>query len=238
MESKEIGANQTHWKGVWPSAQYLGNFLCANEKVFRDSVCLELGSGTGVVGLALGKLGAKRVILTDYPKEEILTLLRENVEKNHLESKCEVRVSSFVIGILAVEAVRGLDWQSAEGIAAVVDSLVELDFLIASDVFYDVCTFHPLVTTIATFFDKFPKLRFYFGYAERDDNWSIEDLLALNNLQACLIHSREDSGSTVQIGVIYRDRMTGSIFCGIEGGATESHLVFVNTAGQTIGNSS
>ncbi|RCN40378.1 hypothetical protein ANCCAN_13669 [Ancylostoma caninum] len=200
-----------------------GNFLCANEKVFRNSVCLELGSGTGVVGLALGKLGARRVILTDYPKEEILTLLRENVEKNHLESKCEVR---------------GLDWQSAEGIAAVVDSLVELDFLIASDVFYDVCTFHPLVTTIAAFFDKFPKLRFYFGYAERDDNWSIEDLLAVNNLQACLIHSREDSGSTVQIGVIYRDRMTGSIFCGIEGGATESHLVFVNTAGQTIGNSS
>ncbi|KIH43706.1 hypothetical protein ANCDUO_26283, partial [Ancylostoma duodenale] len=80
MESNEIGANQTHWKGVWPSAQYLGNFLCANENVFRDSVCLELGSGTGVVGLALGKLGAKR----------ILTLLKENVGKNHLESTCEV----------------------------------------------------------------------------------------------------------------------------------------------------
>ncbi|KIH57813.1 hypothetical protein ANCDUO_11995 [Ancylostoma duodenale] len=122
MESNEIGANQTHWKGVWPSAQYLGNFLCSNENVFRDSVCLELGSGTGVVGLALGKLGAKR----------------------------------------------GLDWQSEESIAAVLDSLVELDFLIASDVFYDVCTFHPLVTTITTFFDKFPKLRFYFGYAERE----------------------------------------------------------------------
>ncbi|EYC08463.1 hypothetical protein Y032_0066g3780 [Ancylostoma ceylanicum] len=222
METGGIGANQTHWKGVWPSAQHLGNFLCANEKLFHDSVCLELGSGTGAVGLALGKLGAKKVILTDYPKDEILTLLRENVEKNQLENKCEVR---------------GLDWQSTESIAAVVGSLNELDFLIGSDIFYDVCTFQPLMTTITTFFDKFPRLRFYLGYAERDDNWSIEDLLFVNNLQARLIQSKEDSGATVQIGVIYRNKMTGSIFCGIEGGATESHLVFVNTAGQTIGNS-
>lgn len=94
MDSKKIGANQTHWKGLWPSAQFLGgaflrlqdmvdwcrifltlfsgNFLCSNEKVFRNSICLELGAGTGVVGLALGKLGAKRVILTDYPSEEVL----------------------------------------------------------------------------------------------------------------------------------------------------------------------
>ncbi|KAK6733022.1 hypothetical protein RB195_017033 [Necator americanus] len=70
------------------------------------------------------------------------------------------------------------------------------------------------------------------------DNWSIEDLLTFNNLQARLIQSRDYDGANVQIGVIYRKRMTGAIFCGIEGGATESHLVFVNASGETLGSSS
>ncbi|ETN69740.1 hypothetical protein NECAME_15126 [Necator americanus] len=109
----QIGANQSHWKGVWSCAQYLG-------------------SGTGVVGLVLGKLAVKKVILTDYPSEE------------------------------------GLDWQNTDNIAAVVDSLTDLDFLVAADVFYDVCTFRPLIATITAFFDKFPKLRFYFSYEERE----------------------------------------------------------------------
>ncbi|KAK6028929.1 hypothetical protein OSTOST_04970 [Ostertagia ostertagi] len=63
-----IGANQQHWRGVWPGAQYLGgptirislsisivctpNFFVVILNCFLDSVCLELGAGTGIVGLA------------------------------------------------------------------------------------------------------------------------------------------------------------------------------------------
>ncbi|KAK6055270.1 hypothetical protein COOONC_07224 [Cooperia oncophora] len=66
-----IGANQEHWRGVWPAAQYLAEFLCGNCGIFVGSVCLELGAGTGVVGLAVAKLGARSVILTDYPSKEV-----------------------------------------------------------------------------------------------------------------------------------------------------------------------
>uniref|UniRef100_A0A0K0DMH4 MTS domain-containing protein n=1 Tax=Angiostrongylus cantonensis TaxID=6313 RepID=A0A0K0DMH4_ANGCA len=82
-----------------------------------------------------------------------LSLLQENVEKNCLSNICEVK---------------GLDWQDADNIKAVVDELTELDYLIASDVFYDVCTFRPLMTTVHTFFQRFPLLQFYFSYAERE----------------------------------------------------------------------
>ncbi|VDO87553.1 unnamed protein product [Haemonchus placei] len=218
-----IGANQKHWKGVWPGAQYLAEFLCSNSEVFRNSVCLELGAGTGILGLTAAKLGARCVILTDHPSEEILTLLDENVRKNELSNSC---------------LVKGLDWQDRENVASTVDALEELDYLIAADVFYDVCTFRPLLSTICQFFDHFPKLRFYFSYAVRDDNWSIEDLLLLNNLQGRLIQTREVGGNSVQICVIYRQQMTGEVFCGVEGGATASNLVFVNEEGHVLGKAS
>ncbi|VDM76868.1 unnamed protein product [Strongylus vulgaris] len=175
MDSKAIGAHQDHWKGVWPSAQFLAGFFCANEGLVTDSVCLELGAGTGIVGLAVAKLDVKKVILTDFPGDEILSLLRENIEKNHLTNKCEVK---------------GLDWQNAESIAAVLDSITELDFLIASDVFYDVCTFRPLIATISAFFDKFPKLRFYFSYGERESrpNIAISLLLVVTNYSVTRNH--------------------------------------------------
>ncbi|XGW10956.1 hypothetical protein V3C99_012448 [Haemonchus contortus] len=218
-----IGANQKHWKGVWPGAQYLAEFLCSNSELFRNKVCLELGAGTGILGLTAAKLGARRVILTDYPSEEILSLLEENVKKNELSNSC---------------LVKGLDWQDRENVASTIDALEELDFLIAADVFYDVCTFRPLLSTICQFFDHFPKLRFYFSYAVRDDNWSIEDLLLLSNLQGRLIQTREVGGNSVQICVIYRKQMTGEVFCGIEGGATASNLVFVNQEGHVLGKAS
>ncbi|WKX94036.1 hypothetical protein Q1695_011360 [Nippostrongylus brasiliensis] len=219
----DIGANQQHWRGLWPAAQCLAEFLCGNPCMLAKKSCLELGSGTGLVGIALGKLGARRVVLTDYPSDEILMLLAENVAKNDLLDVCQVK---------------GLDWQNSDSLATVLADLDSLDFLVASDVFYDVCTFQPLIITVSKFFDKFPNLRFYFSYAERDDNWSVEDLLLLNDLQARLIQTRQFGDNSIQIGVIYRPgEMADQVFCGIEGGATESKLIFVNADGETLGES-
>lgn len=43
---------------------------------------LELGSGTGLVGMICALAGAARTVLTDYPSVEILGNIRENVEVN------------------------------------------------------------------------------------------------------------------------------------------------------------
>uniref|UniRef100_A0A1I7XTA5 N-acetyl-D-glucosamine kinase n=1 Tax=Heterorhabditis bacteriophora TaxID=37862 RepID=A0A1I7XTA5_HETBA len=198
-EVQNIGANQKHWRKVWDGAKHLASFLSANHALWRGSTVLELGSGSGLVGIVMGKLGASRVVLTDYPNEQ------------------------------------GLDWQSQDSVAAVVDELLTLDFIVASDIFYDVCTFKPLIQTITTFVDKFPKIRMYFSYAERNDNWSIEDLLLLNNLQCSAIRVI-DSTNTLYIGVIFRRDITAiPMFCGIEGGGSVSNLVFIDTNGNTVG---
>jgi predicted nicotinamide N-methyase len=38
------------------------------EELLRDKVCLELGSGTGIVGIAASLFDAKKVYLTDLPE--------------------------------------------------------------------------------------------------------------------------------------------------------------------------
>ncbi|OBA14946.1 uncharacterized protein OGAPODRAFT_9201 [Ogataea polymorpha] len=49
---------------------------------------LELGAGTGLVGIACGLLGYKDVVLTDLP--EIVPNLKENILLNQLDLPCEV----------------------------------------------------------------------------------------------------------------------------------------------------
>ena len=51
---------------------------------------LEIGAGTGILGLALSKLGAAQVALTDLPS--MLDLLERNVARNAAELHGEVRV--------------------------------------------------------------------------------------------------------------------------------------------------
>jgi nicotinamide N-methyltransferase len=48
----------------------------------RHEAVLELGAGAGLAGIIASKAGAKEVVITDYPAEEVLSNLRGNVERN------------------------------------------------------------------------------------------------------------------------------------------------------------
>ncbi|APA10232.1 hypothetical protein SS1G_07328 [Sclerotinia sclerotiorum 1980 UF-70] len=50
-------------------------------EVTGESV-LEVGSGTGLAGIVTALMGAKEVVLSDYPDENVLANLRKNVAKN------------------------------------------------------------------------------------------------------------------------------------------------------------
>ena len=65
---------------VWPAALAGAAWACHNKALFEGKRVLELGSGTGVAGLACAALGARAVRLTDLP--ERLDLLRRNATRN------------------------------------------------------------------------------------------------------------------------------------------------------------
>ena len=122
--------------GLWASAPALLEWLSADDQTLPGSdmsrrslfegQVLELGSGTGFVGLALAKLGASRVTLTDLPQR--LPILKRNVEENGLEDDVSVQA---------------LAW----GTTSAIDD--EPDLIVASDVTYDAELVPLLATTLA-----------------------------------------------------------------------------------------
>lgn len=81
---------------LWPTSLVLANYLCDNPALVRGKRVVELGSGSGAVGLVCAALGATLVVLTDMP--EALPLISENAERNASVHTCAVSVSACAWG--------------------------------------------------------------------------------------------------------------------------------------------
>ena len=82
------------YKGVWnpaiTSARYHASYLFFNnERLFRDKRVLDMGCGTGIMGIVMGLYGADEVIMTDI-SEKAVKNSRENVRRFGLEKKAKV----------------------------------------------------------------------------------------------------------------------------------------------------
>ncbi|XRB08179.1 lysine methyltransferase [Pycnococcus provasolii] len=67
---------------VWLSSDVLIEFLRENDDVVRDASVVELGSGTGAVGIAAAALGARSVILSDGGSDSLVRLAKDNASRN------------------------------------------------------------------------------------------------------------------------------------------------------------
>ncbi|KAL0580787.1 Protein-lysine N-methyltransferase efm6 [Marasmius crinis-equi] len=74
---------------VWPAGQILSSYLVRKGPAYlQGKNVLELGSGTGLVGLIAAMLNPAHVWITD--QVFLLDMMRQNVSKNNLDSKCTV----------------------------------------------------------------------------------------------------------------------------------------------------
>ena len=111
-----------YWAELWASAIGCSEYLIENELITPESVVLELGCGLGLPSIVAGKLGAKKVILTDY-LDEALLFAKQNWALN-----------------LPLEKVvfENVDWRNPNPDLAA-------DIIIASDVAYEKRAFQPLL---------------------------------------------------------------------------------------------
>lgn len=107
---------------IWDSALMTIHYFFKNSKQFEGKKVLELGSGTGVCGIALAALGAE-VIITDLP--ERIQLLQKNVAANSFLMKDRIKVEV-------------LDWTKDE-------IPKDLDLVLAVDCVYYNSTITPLI---------------------------------------------------------------------------------------------
>ncbi|THV05435.1 S-adenosyl-L-methionine-dependent methyltransferase [Dendrothele bispora CBS 962.96] len=113
---------------VWPAGQILSSYLVLKGHAYlKGKNVLELGSGTGLVGLVAAKLGAKSVWITD--QKPLLDIMQQNVSINQLNSSC---------------IVAELDWGTA-----VSASIPRPDIILAADCVYFEPAFPLLVQTLS-----------------------------------------------------------------------------------------
>ena len=147
---------------VWPAASILCSYLAENQhklNLQNNAKCVELGSGTGAVGLFAAGLGAANVILTDCRpppdsamyttdgtctlpsdgSDAVLDILRQNLEANqHVFSAAPPQVME-------------LDWTNSQDSHRVVAEISSdgFDIVLASDVTHFSSMHQPLASTIA-----------------------------------------------------------------------------------------
>ena len=110
---------------VWSSAPVLCEWL--RKHFWPGDACLELGSGTGAVGLFAAGCGASRVVLSDGGPPALLALLADNVRANGMS---DVEVAELRWGADAVLPDGPFQW------------------IFASDVTYDDDHHGPLADTL------------------------------------------------------------------------------------------
>ena len=142
---------------MWAAGEILSDFLAERRELCRSARALELGAGTGVVGLTAAFFGAE-VTLTDLPRQ--LPLLRRNVEANGLEHT----------------EVRELDWSDEQQRTM---AMGDWDLILGSDVAYDPMLFEPLVQTLRA--QSTEKTTIYLALADREE----EDEPKVSDFVAC-----------------------------------------------------
>ncbi|MEW5307564.1 MAG: hypothetical protein WDW36_009952 [Sanguina aurantia] len=157
---------------VWDAALVLAHYLIRLSEIgscrVSGRVCVELGAGTGAVGLVAAGLGASHVILTELP--HLVPYLRDNVEVNSLG--CSASVAA-------------LSWGNDAELASLRRSLPGLRpcaVLLASDVIYEAAHLEGLMRTMRALMDDSTLLLLSIEDRAPAEGWRWRDRLAGHGL--------------------------------------------------------
>jgi len=132
---------------LWDSAIKMINVL-KERRVKKDEIFIELGSGTGAVGLSCASLGAEEVYVSDLP--EVVQLLRDNIDANDLKNNCK-----------AISLPWG--WK-----LPLEDLPTRCDFILLSDVVYDPELYEPLLQTLDQLRMNYSGVQVLWGHRHRN----------------------------------------------------------------------
>ncbi|CAI9780534.1 unnamed protein product [Fraxinus pennsylvanica] len=201
---------------LWPAATTLVTLLDSNQSCITNSISvvfngsdaiqhrririLELGSGTGVVGIAAAAILGASVTVTDLP--HVLPNMQFNVDANAKTLKLHG-------GAAEVAALSWGDTQNMEAIGR------EFDMIMGSDIVYHDHLYEPLLETLKFFLLKSEKkIVFLMAHLKRWKKESAFFKKAKKHFDVEIIHNDEpSSGSRVGV-VVYQ--FVGKVWCKIK----------------------
>lgn len=77
-----VGYNLREGHYLWNGARYISHWFEDNVDAVRGRTVFELGAGGGLPGIVAAVLGARKVVCTDYPDEELMVMIRKNAAES------------------------------------------------------------------------------------------------------------------------------------------------------------
>lgn len=158
LESRTLlSASGTTGLRTWEAALHLGQYLCANPSLVRGKRILELGAGTGYLGVLCTRyLGARHVIASDG-SEDVIRHLPDNLFLNGLQDSDKITPMELRWG----HALLGTEEQHWNGGR-------DVDIVIGADITYDSRVNFALVGTLEEIVVLYPEVTVLIAATERN----------------------------------------------------------------------
>ena len=144
---------------VWDAAIVLAKYLETISDKLQGTKVVELGSGTGAVGLSAAVLGASSVILTD--QEELVEFLIHNID-----------INKDVLGEGHDVVAMPLKWGDNDQIKSVLKKIETVDYIFVSDCVFYQESVEDLVETLYVLADEATEI--VLTYEERDSQIKLD----------------------------------------------------------------
>uniref|UniRef100_A0A2M4AU92 Putative methyltransferase n=1 Tax=Anopheles triannulatus TaxID=58253 RepID=A0A2M4AU92_9DIPT len=151
---------------IWRGALLLADYILHNERKFRNSHILELGSGVGLTSI-VASMYAREVICTDIDIGGLLDLIRNNIQRNvHLSNpNCRMSVDELDFKVSYQDYPRTLK-----------NKLQDVQYVMAADVIYDDDITEAFVRTLVSLLLELPKLKAIYIALEKRYVFTLEDM--------------------------------------------------------------
>lgn len=144
---------------VWDAAIVLAKYLETIRNQIKDKNILELGSGTGAVGLSAAAIGAKVVVLSD--QDELVEFLNHNIELN-------TEIIPKDSDVVALP----LKWGDINHMEPVASKCGNIHFILMSDCVFYKESVDDLFNTLQALSDQ--NTIIFMSYEERDSQEKLE----------------------------------------------------------------
>ena len=148
---------------LWNAARVLSEYLQRHADVLsRDKDVLELGAGAGLPSFVMATLGAKNVVITDYPDQDLLENLKYNISTTIplLPSpKPTIAVEGYLWGGSTSHLLSHLSSKTENPLAPSTPAALGFDTLILADLIFNHTEHAKLLQTVQSTLRRSPEAR-------------------------------------------------------------------------------